>query len=81
MKFNLTKLIYIVFISAVGLVGLNFIVCNFMIPRSINSANVLGGLKNPPPLDCKETERRGYDALQTIITTIFALKTRIETDD
>jgi hypothetical protein len=49
-----------------------------MIPLSINRSNVLGGLKNPPPLDCKESERRGYDTLLSILTTIIALKTRIE---
>jgi hypothetical protein len=52
-----------------------------MVPGTINKANVLGGLKNPPPLDCKESERRGYDALITIMTTIIALKTRIEDID
>jgi lipopolysaccharide export LptBFGC system permease protein LptF len=42
MKLNLSKLIFIVCISGVGFVGLNFIACNFMIPGSIISANVLG---------------------------------------
>lgn len=44
-------------------------------------ANVKGELRNPPPLDCKESERKGYDALITIMTTIIALKTRIEDID
>jgi hypothetical protein len=49
-----------------------------MIPGSIISANVLGGLKNPPPLDCKESERRGYETLLAILTTVIALRTKVE---
>ena len=78
MKLNRTKLIVVVCFSAVGFVGVNFIACNFMIPGSIISANVLGGLKNPPPLDCKESERRGYETLLTILTTVIALRTKVE---
>jgi hypothetical protein len=74
----LTRLIYIICISIVGFVGINFFACNFMIPGTINSANVLGGLKNPPPLDCKESEKKGYDTLLGILTTIIALKTKME---
>lgn len=78
MKLNLTKLIFIVCFSAVGFVGVNFVACNFMIPGSIISANALGGLKNPPPLDCKESERRGYETLLTILTTVIALRAKVE---
>ena len=77
----LNKLIFAVCCSIIGFVGLNFVSCNFMIPGTTNYANLLGGLKNPPPTDCKESERRGYDALITIMTTIIALKTRIEDID
>ena len=76
----LNKLIFIICCSVISFVGLNFVVCNFMIPNSIISANILGGLKNPPPLDCKESERRGYETLLAILTTIIALKTRIDDD-
>ena len=77
----LNKLIFIICCSVISFVGLNFVVCNFMIPNSIISANVLGGLKNPPPLDCKESERRGYETLLAILTTIIALKTRVDDDE
>ena len=77
----LNKLIFIICCSVISFVGLNFVVCNFMIPNSIISANVLGGLKNPPPLDCKESERRGYETLLAILTTIIALKTRVDDDN
>ena len=78
MKLNLTKLIFIVCFSVVRFVGVNFISCNFMIPGTINRANVKGELKNPPPLDCKESERRGYETLLTILTTVIALRTKVE---
>ncbi len=74
----LSKLIFVICFSVIFFVAANFITCNFMIPGSINHANLLGGLKNPPPTDCKESERRGYETLLTILTTIIALRTRIE---
>ena len=74
----LNKLICIVCCSIIGFVGVNFIACNFMVPGTISRANVLGGLKNPPPLDCKESERRGYETLLTILTTVIALRTKVE---
>jgi hypothetical protein len=77
----LTNLIFIICLSTISFIGINFISCNFLIPGSINRANVMGGLKNPPPLDCKESERRGYEALLTLLTTVIALKTRIEDED
>ncbi len=77
----LNKLIFIICCSVIGFVGLNFAACNFMVPGTISRANVLGGLKNPPPLDCKESERRGYETLLTILTTVIALRTRVEDSD
>jgi hypothetical protein len=77
-KKTLTNLIFIICVSIIGFTGVNFISCNFLVPGSINRANVMGGLKNPPPLDCKESERRGYEAILTLLTTIIALKTKIE---
>jgi hypothetical protein len=74
----LTNLIFILCLSIVGFTGVNFISCNFMIPGSINKANILGNLKNPPPLDCKESEKRGYETILSLLTTIIALKTRME---
>jgi len=74
----LNKLIFAICCSIIGFVGLNFVACNFMVPGTISRANVLGGLKNPPPLDCKESERRGYETLLTILTTVIALRTKVE---
>jgi hypothetical protein len=74
----LNKLIFIICCAVITFVGVNFISCNFMLPGSMNQANVKGDLKNPPPLDCKESERRGYETLLTILTTVIALRTRVE---
>ena len=49
-----------------------------MIPGSMERADALGGLVNPPPLDCKESERRGYETLLAILTTVIALRTKVE---
>jgi len=77
----LNKLIFIICCSVIVFVGVNFISCNFMLPGSMNRANANGKLKNPPPLDCKESERRGYETLLTILTTVIALRTRVEDSD
>ena len=78
MKLNLNKLIFIICCSVIGFVGIKFVACNFMVPVTINKSNVKGELKNPPPLDCKESERRGYETLLTILTTVIALRTKLE---
>jgi hypothetical protein len=52
-----------------------------MLPGSMNESNAKGELQNPPPLDCKESERRGYETLLTILTTVIALRTRVEDSD
>ena len=77
----LNKLIFIICCAVIVFVGVNFVACNFMVPGTINKANVKGELKNPPPLDCKESERRGYETLLTILTTVIALRTRVEDSD
>ena len=74
----LNKLIFIICCAVIVFVGVNFVACNFMVPGTINKANVKGELKNPPPLDCKESERRGYETLLTILTTVIALRTKLE---
>ena len=76
----LNRLIFVICCAIIGFVGINFVSCNFMIPGTLNSANVKGTLKNPPPLDCKESERRGYETLLAILTTVIALRTKVEED-
>lgn len=74
----LTKLIFITCASIIVFVGINFAACNFVLPGSINKRNLEGNLKNTPQLDCTESERRGYETLLTILTTVIALKTRLD---
>lgn len=74
----LDKLILLIVISTISYVGFTFLNCNFMFPGSINAENVRGMLKNPPPLECKESERRGYDALFTVFTALLGLKAKME---
>ena len=74
----LSNLIVAICITTVCYVGVTFLNCNFLIPGSMERADALGGLKNPPPLDCKESERRGYDALFTLFTALLGLKAKME---
>jgi len=72
------KLIVTIVISTLGYVGVTFFNCNFMIPGSMERADALGGLVNPPPLDCKESESRGYNALFTLFTALLGLKAKMD---
>lgn len=74
----LDKLIVIIVISTLGYIGISFVNCNFMVPGSMERADALGGLKNPPPLDCNESQKRGYDALLILLTTILGLKAKMD---
>lgn len=77
-KFGFNQLIAAICFSIISYVGITFFSCNFMLPGSINSASSLGILKNPPQLDCKESERKGYETLLAVLTTIIALKTNLK---
>jgi hypothetical protein len=74
----LDKLIVIVVISTVGYVGITFLNCNFMIPGSMERADALGGLKNPPPLECEQSTGQGYTALLTLLTALLGLKAKMD---
>ena len=74
----LDKLIVALVAGTLTYVGLSFVNCNFMVPGSMERADALGGLKNPPPLDCKESESRGYNALFTLFTALLGLKAKME---
>ena len=74
----LNRLIVLLVASTIGYVGISFLNCNFMIPGSMERADALGGLKNSPPLECRESERRGYEALFTIFTALLGLKAKMD---
>jgi hypothetical protein len=74
----LDKLLVAIVVGCLTYTGFTFANCNFLVPGSMNRANALGGLLNPPPLDCKESERRGYDALFTLFTALLGLKAKMD---
>jgi hypothetical protein len=74
----LDKLIVAIVVGTLGYVGITFINCNFMIPGSMERANALGGLKNPPPLECEQSTSQGYNALFMLFTALLGLKARME---
>ena len=74
----LNKLIFVICCAIIAFVGMNFVACNFMVPGSMERADALGGLVNPPPLDCKESESRGYNALFTLFTALLGLKAKMD---
>jgi hypothetical protein len=74
----LDKLIVVIVAVTIGYVGITFVNCNFMVPGSIERANALGGLKNPPPLECEESTSQGYNALFMLLTAILGLKAKVE---
>lgn len=74
----LDKLIVAIVAGTLSYVGITFVNCNFMIPGSMERADALGGLKNPPPLECEKSTSQGYNALFTILSTIIALKTKLD---
>jgi hypothetical protein len=74
----LDKLIVAIVAVTIGYVGITFVNCNFMIPGSIERANALGGLKNPPPLECEKSTSQGYNALFMLLTAILGLKAKMD---
>jgi hypothetical protein len=74
----LDKLIVAIVVGTLGYVGIIFINCNFMIPGSMERANALGGLKNPPSLECEQSTSQGYNALFMLFTALLGLKAKME---
>lgn len=74
----LDKLIITIVLGTLTYVGITFLNCNFMIPGSIERANSLGGLKNPPSIKCENSIDKGYSALFTLFTALLGLKARME---
>lgn len=73
----LAKLIYIVCISIIIFVGIDFSICQFRIPgtrvdKKSNIENII---------DCQETKRRGNEVLLSVLTTLIALKTKMSDED
>lgn len=74
----LDKLIVAIVAGTLGYVGMTFLNCNFLIPGSMERADALGGLKNPPPLECEQSTSQGYNALFTLFTALLGLKAKMD---
>lgn len=74
----LSRMIILICCSSIVFVGLNFVNCTFMIPGSMERSYVLGGLKNAPSLNCEESQKGGFNAMITLLTTVIALKAKID---
>ena len=74
----LDKLIVSIVAGTIGYVGITFLNCNFLIPGSMERADALGGLKNPPPLECEQSTSQGYNALFTLFTALLGLKAKMD---
>jgi hypothetical protein len=74
----LDKLIVAIVAGTLGYVGITFLNCNFMIPGSMERADALGGLKNPPPIECEQSTSQGYNALFTLFTALLGLKAKMD---
>lgn len=72
------KLIVVIVAGTLGYVGVTFANCNFLIPGSMERADALGGLKNPPPLECSQSVTQGYNALFTLFTALLGLKAKMD---
>lgn len=72
-KSKLTQLLYIICISIISIVAIDFINCNFSLPFSI-----LPNQKNELTQVCKDSEKNSYDTLIILLNTIIALKTKMD---
>ena len=72
-KSKLTQLLYIICISIIIIVAIDFINCNFSLPFSI-----LNKQKEELTQVCKDSETSSYNTLIILLNTIIALKTKID---
>jgi hypothetical protein len=72
-KSKLTQLLFIICISIISIVAIDFINCNFSLPFSI-----LNKQKEELTQVCKDSETSSYNTLIILLNTIIALKTKID---
>lgn len=72
-KSNLNRLLFIISMSIISIVAIDFINCNFNLPFSI-----LSNQKENITEVCKDSEKNSYDTLVILLNTVIALKTRID---
>lgn len=72
-KSKLTQLLFIICVSIISIVAIDFINCNFSLPFSI-----LNKQKEELTQVCKDSETSSYNTLIILLNTIIALKTKID---
>ena len=74
----LNKLIFIICCFVIIFAGVNFLSCTFMFPGTIQKALISKADKDTPRINCDNSEKNGFDAMATLLTTVIALKTRMD---
>jgi hypothetical protein len=74
---KLNNLIYIIVISVICFIGLNFINCNFTLPFSLYGNSLSNSGKNLLNVNCSDSDKKAYDALFVLLNTVIALKTKL----
>lgn len=72
-KSKLTQLLFIICVSIISIVAIDFINCNFSLPFSI-----LNKQKEELTQVCKDSETSSYNTLIILLNTIIALKTKMD---
>jgi hypothetical protein len=75
---KLNNIIFIICVSFICIIGINFINCNFSLPFSLYGNSLYGNIKKPLDEKCSESDKRAYDALFLLLNTVIALKTKME---
>lgn len=75
---KLNDLVFIICVSIIAIIGINFINCNFSLPFSFYGNSLIGNIKKPLDEKCKNSDKNAYDALFVLLNTVIALKTRMD---
>lgn len=69
------RLIYFIAGAIIFFTGLNFAVCNFMLPGTIVKAGII-----KPPVDCTKSQDQSIQHLLQLVALVIALKAKIDDD-
>jgi hypothetical protein len=75
---RINDLIFVICVSIICLITINFINCNFSLPFSFYGNSIIGNIKKPLDDRCKDADKNAYDALIILLNTFIALKTKMD---
>jgi hypothetical protein len=75
---NVKNLVFIICVSIICFIGINFINCNFSLPFSFYGNSLIGNIKKSMDEKCLDSDKKTYDALFMLLNTVIALKTRMD---